>query len=339
MAEVSAHNRVDRLAQADLFRVLPHADLSQLTNSHIFVTGCTGFIGYWLLMTIACLNQQGSNIRVTGISRAPEQFYDRHPCFANVGWLKLTQADVRSFEFLNEPFDYVIHGATDTRPDKLSSAMTLLDAAINGTARVCQQAMQSSVKSMLVLSSGAAYENGHVPIQPGNVQSGQTYSLAKQAMEHVALAQPGDYHVKIARCFAFMGYLLPDHLAVAQFIRDAYEEKHIHIQGDGSPVRSYLYAADLAVWLLVILLKGRDRNAYDVGSNDARTIHEHAQLICQLLAPEKTVLSSKLSATTPSARQVYIPNISNATQELGLEVWTTLEMAIKCYAKMEVEHP
>lgn len=338
MAEDSAYNIRDRLAQADLFRVLPHADLSELTNSRVFLTGCTGFIGYWVLMAITCLNEQGSNIRVTAISREPEQFYERHPCFAEVDWLRLIQADVRSFEFFNEPFDYVIHGATDTRPDKLSSAINLLDAAINGTARVCQQAMLSSVKSMLVLSSGAAYENGHVPVQPGNVQSGQTYSLAKQAMEHVALAQSDGYQLKIARCFAFIGYLLPAHLAVAQFIRDAYEEKHIHIQGDGSPVRSYLYAADLAVWLLVILLKGRDRTAYDVGSNDARTIHDHAQLICQLLAPEKTVLSSNVSATTPSARQVYIPNTNNATQELGLDVWTDLEMAIKCYAKMEAEH-
>lgn len=330
-------SRVDEMVMADFQRLAAHVDLSQLHHSHIFVTGCTGFIGYWLLMAIRYLNQQGSEIRVTGISRDPKAFYQRHPGFAGIDWLKLRQADVSTFELREEQFDYIIHAATDTRPARISAANDMLAAAFHGTLRACQQAELASVKAMLLLSSGAVYENPQLVRESGALAGYNSYTLAKQIMEQVAIsqAQNAGYRLSIARCFAFIGFLLPEHLAISQFIRDARSADCIQIHGDGTPIRSYLYAADLALWLLTILAKGQHCHAYDVGSDDARPIEAHAKLVRDLLAPGKKLEKSLTQYASATARHRYIPDISRTGQELGLSVWTDLEAALKQQAKME----
>ena len=329
---------VDELVLADFERLAACVDLDQLSHRHIFMTGCTGFVGYWLLMAIYYLNQQGSEIRVTGISREPEAFYLRHPALAGLDWLKLHQADVTTFELQQDAFDYIIHAATDTRPIRLNAGNDMLGAAYQGTLRICRQAELSSVKAMLLVSSGAVYEKSQLPADAGKQAAGyNAYTLAKQIMEQVAIshAQQANYQLTIARCFAFIGYLLPEHLAISQFIRDARCFESIQIHGDGTPVRSYLYAADLAFWLLTILIKGQHCHAYDVGSDDARSIEEHAKLVRDLLAADKKLNKSVTDADAVGTRHQYIPDISRALEELGLDVWTDLETAVKQQAKME----
>lgn len=104
----------DNLAQQDLHLLLAKVDLSALNNCRLFVTGCTGFMGYWLLLAIDCLNQQGAEIEVTAVSRSSKRFFERYPIFSEAAWLTLIDSDISDLELVEQPFDYVIHGATDT---------------------------------------------------------------------------------------------------------------------------------------------------------------------------------------------------------------------------------
>lgn len=336
MTERAAHSAIETLVREDLNQLLSRIDLSALSDCKILASGCTGFIGYWLLMAIDCLNQGGANIRFTAISRDPAAFLQRHPVFADAKWLRFIETDISDYQPLKTDFDYCIHAATDTRPHKLADQKALLRTVVEGTRRIGEQARLSNVKAMLVVSSGAVYEQGVSPQQPGLLP--QDYSQAKWLMEQLAAvyASEGGYRLNIARCFAFVGYLLPPHLAIAQFIDAALYEEHITLSGDGMPVRSYLYAADMAIWLLAALLKGEEGVAYDVGSDDARSLEEHATLVCELLAPQKKL--SRKSNGKVGPRNVYVPDISKTTQELGVDVWTDLKTAIGRHAMMKKGH-
>jgi dTDP-glucose 4,6-dehydratase len=321
------------LAQQDLHLLLANVDLSALNNCRLFVTGCTGFIGYWLLLAIDCLNQQGAEIKVTAVSRSSKRFFARYPIFSKAAWLTLIDSDISALEVVEQPFDYLIHGATDTRPEQLSDAKGIVEAAQEGTKRVCEQARHSAVKAMLLISSGAAAETvGSVSTLSPN----EGYILAKQQMEDIAAtaAKEMGFELKIARCFAFIGLHLPPHLAISQFIEDGLNGQDIVVNGNGRAIRSYLYAADLAVWLLRLLLQGKNFYPYQVGSGRAMDIKGHAELVMASLCPDKSVKVLNPTSGDDGPRQSYVPDIRQTCQDLDVDVWTDEESAIRQTARM-----
>ena len=85
------------------------------------------------------------------------------------------------------------------------------------------------------------------------------------------------------------------------------------VKGDGTTVRSYLYADDLAEWLLTILIKGKTGEAYNVGSNEAITIADLAHLVssCFKTKPE-VIIKGKPSGEI----DMYVPDVKKAKNEL-----------------------
>jgi dTDP-glucose 4,6-dehydratase len=327
-----------RIALSDFEAIFSHIDLSALEGSRIFATGCTGFMGYWLLLAIESLNQRGANITLVALSRDPALFFFKHPMFKSFDWLTVVKGDVLDFTYEKQPFDFIIHGATDTRPECLTQTLQLLDTMQSGTYRVCEQAQRSSVRAMLLISSGAVYQRTFNIDKPGSLPAVDGYGLAKQLMEQIVVEQSKQlgFEVKIARCFAFIGYMLPQHLAAADLINACLTREKIILNSDGSAVRSYLYAADMAVWLLKILVSGKDGYAYDVGSDKADTILNHAKYFRDKLAPNKEVV---INTTPPSEqRKCYVPNIKLTKQHVQVDVWTPLIEAVNKTVQMQFLH-
>jgi dTDP-glucose 4,6-dehydratase len=116
--------------------------------------------------------------------------------------------------------------------------------------------------------------------------------------------------------------------AMGNFIRDASQGETIRVSGDGTPFRSYLYAADLAIWLWTILFKGQPCHPYNVGSDRSISIAELADLVRQLVSPGiEITIAQHADLTHPPQR--YVPSVERARVELSLESWVSLEQAIE----------
>ena len=100
------------------------------------------------------------------------------------------------------------------------------------------------------------------------------------------------------------------------------------IHGDGTPLRSYMFADDLVFWLLKILKDGQDGQAYNVGSDMSLTILELAQQIKYLLNSSSEIQIMNEKHDTGRAGNVYIPDIRRAKEELGLGLMTSLDDSI-----------
>ena len=102
----------------------------------------------------------------------------------------------------------------------------------------------------------------------------------------------------------------------------------IKVNGDGTPYRSYLYAADLAIWLWTILVKGASNRPYNVGSRNALSIAEVAETVSRALPGQVPVEIARPAVPgQPAAR--YVPDTTRAESELGLRECVPLEEAIR----------
>jgi nucleoside-diphosphate-sugar epimerase len=120
---------------------------------------------------------------------------------------------------------------------------------------------------------------------------------------------------------------LDANFAVGNFIRDALAGGPIEIGGDGTPYRSYLYAADLAIWLWTLLLRGERGAAYNVGSAEEVTIRELARRVVEVAAPGAEIRIAR-EAVPGAPAERYVPSTERAAG-LGLRPWVSLEEGIR----------
>jgi dTDP-glucose 4,6-dehydratase len=334
----------------DLDHILDHTShlWDEMRGEHLFITGGTGFFGCWLLESFLWANDNlNLNGRVTVLTRSPDLFFDKVPHLAGHKAVTVLHGDIRSFQFPTGSFGHVIHAATGASAKlNIENPLLMLDTIIEGTRYTLDFAQHCNAKKFLLTSSGAVY--GKQPVDmtrvpedylgaPDPLDPRSAYGQGKRIAEHLCtICSDSSFETKIARCFAFVGPYLPldIHFAIGNFIRDALKGGPIIIKGDGTSKRSYLYAADLAIWLWTILFTGKSLRPYNVGSEESHSIAEVAYCVADHFSPKITVeIRGKANAEKPV--EYYVPNVGRAKQELGLKSVVSLEDSISRTVQFE----
>lgn len=296
----------------------------------------------WLLESLAAASRLlALRIDIVVLAREPERFGRAAPHLAANPMFSLVRGDVRALPKIGGAFDGVVHAATPASAElNRDEPLLMLDTIVDGGRAVLEFARAFGEIPILFTSSGAVY--GPQPRElaafredytgaPDPLSPRNAYHEGKRVGEFQCAVYTERYGVraKIARLFAFVGPYLPidRHLAIGNFIRDAMRGEEIVVDGDGTTVRSYLYAADMTAWLWAIYVRGGPGRAYNVGSERAVTIADLAQTVADRLVPTpKVSVRGKPRANVAPDR--YLPDTSRIRSELGARETVTLEEGI-----------
>jgi len=314
---------MDKIIEQDCLEYIKKIDFTPVHDKTVLITGANGLIGTYLIYMLHLANVvEGAGINIVAISK-------NSPCevlrdiFANNYEFHSLDLNKMVYNDLHQKADYIIHGATYAQPGKfLRNYLDTIHLNTATTENLLQKAKKDGAK-FLFLSSSEVYgepDEENIPTtedyrglcSPVNIRS--IYSESKRMGETLCFAYKNFEGVdaKVARVAMTYGpgVRLNDERVLAQFLKQALNEKEIVMIDNGSKVRTFCYIADCVLMLLNILLYGTDF-VYNVGSKDSISIRGLAEEICSLTGSTLAVEESQ---------QLPEQNIKGSPERVELDI-------------------
>lgn len=261
----------------------------QMAGMRILLTGGAGFLGHYFVQSVLHWNKvagaDADPIRLVvfdNFSRGMPAWLTRHT--GNPA-LTLVRHDIRnSLPADTGHFDYIIHAASIASPTYYRrDPIGTMDANVYGLralleyARIEQEA-DRFISGFLFFSSSEIYGDP----SPENIPTPETYrglvsctgpracyDEAKRYGETLCVnfAQQYKLPVKSARPFNNYGpgLKITDRRVIPDFAKDILAGRDIVMLSDGTPKRTFCYAADAVSGYFKVLVKGHPGEAYNIG--------------------------------------------------------------------------
>jgi len=326
----------------DLARVVTKINLSKLNNSCLLITGASGFMGVWLTELLCYLiKEQDLNIKLYLLANDFTYARGEAPhLYEQNESIEIITDDVRTLHELPSEVEWVIHAAAspDLRVHN-SQPIYASQTIAQGTLSLLECVTRlPNLKGFLNISSGYVYgyhstkelitEKNFDGFDPGVFST--AYVEAKRYAESLCTIYRNQFRLPIlnVRPFSFVGpYQSVDApWAVNNFINDVVNNQPIRVQGDGTAVRSYMYGADMAWWLLNILLRGESGRSYNLGSPIAISLAKLAEKIKHLSGDRVEVNYSR--ALLKSKPSIFVPSVELAQSDVGLRMQFDIDSAL-----------
>lgn len=267
----------------DIKLTLNANDFSGLKHQSILVTGATGLIGSAVVDELIWLNEKKDyKIRILAASRSPESIRERFVPYSCKDYFQPIQYDALEPFCLEESVDYIVCAASNAHPAAIGKepVETML-ANLIGVHNLLEYAVTKDCRRLLYVSSSEVYgqKNDNQPYKEEDygyvnlLNPRSCYPNSKRAAETLCVAYQAEYGVNsvIVRPGHIYGptQTVNDSRASAQFLMAAAEGKDIVMKSPGLQIRSYCHCLDCASALLIILLKGKKGEAYNISNPDS----------------------------------------------------------------------
>lgn len=293
------------------------------------ILGGAGFIGSHLAQALLA---QGHEVRI--FDRPNLIRPDNLCCDERIQWLEGDFLNLEDFAPAVTGVDIVFHLVSATLP-KSSNENPLYDIETNlvGTLRLLELAKKNAVKRIIFTSSGGTVYG--IPQQLPIPESHPTdplvsYGISKLAIEkylHLYHELHGiDYCVlRIANPYGERQRVSAAQGAVAVFLNRALHQQPIHIWGDGSVTRDYIYISDVVDALIAAIDYHGKQRVLNIGSG-------HGLSLNAILDAIESLLGRTIARSYEPARAFDVPtnvlDISLAKEELGWHPQTTFQAGL-----------
>lgn len=268
-------------------------------NAKVLVTGATGVVGGSVVETLLSFAESSdSPLIVYALVRDAEAARARFQMCEGFRHCRFVEGDVRESLCVDDDIDYVVHAASMT--DSLSfieRPVDVIDTSLGGTKNVLEYARKSGVKGVVFLSTMEVYgasqeedlltEKSRRPFDFFALRS--CYPESKRMSENMCRAYWSQYGVpvviaRLAQTFG-PGVGLSDGRVFSYFAKCALDGSDIVLKTDGKSKRCYVYTLDAVSALLILLVRGRRGEAYNVANEQTYcSILEMANMVAKEIA-------------------------------------------------------
>ena len=118
---------------------------------------------------------------------------------------------------------------------------------------------------------------------------------------------------------------LDSNYVIGNFVNNVINNAPLLIKNSGKVYRSFLYGADMSLWLWRVLADGNN-TVYNVGSDQPITTIDLANIISEIGYGEKRVV---IEYDIIPNNESYIPNIDKIIDDLSVEIRYDLYQSVK----------
>lgn len=268
----------------DLKTVVEKDYFCKNTRKSFLITGGSGFIAYYMVLALLCLNdEKNCGNHITILVRNEEKAKKKYGALLERDDFGLLVQDVcKPMHDIDMVFDYIIHAASAASAQQFDAdPIGVFNSNVIGTEHLIDFIRRSPCKSMVYVSSFTVYGNGtgelkEIPETYCGADDWSTnrscYSLGKRSAEFLCMAAYRKYQcpIRIVRPGFVYGASTPDDSRVyAQIIRNVAENQPITLQSAGLLFRSMVYVTDVVRGVFHVLFCGKDGEAYNVANEFA----------------------------------------------------------------------
>lgn len=304
----SPPRRLSGVVRQDLDDICRRAEpaLRKLAGRTVLVAGAAGFVPSYMVDAIAAANHSllDEPCRVVGVDNFATGMPQRLAHLEGDPHVALFHQDLAQGCVLEEPLDYVVHGASIASPTWYRRyPLETIDVNVHGTRHLLDLAVAHGVRGFVYLSSSEVYGDpppeqiptaegfwGHVSCTGPRA----CYDESKRLAETLCTTYQRQHGLRVVLARPFNVYgprlRLDDGRVIPDFLGDAIAGRPITLYSDGRATRSFCYLTDAVTALLLLLTEERASGPYNVGNDEERAIAEVAETVARMEGPTAGVV-------------------------------------------------
>ena len=271
--------------------------LGELDNKTVMITGATGLICSAIVDILIRYNETRKNkIKIVVAGRSLDKVIERFAHFVQKDYFSFIPYDAsRTDNCFDFHSDYIIHGASNATPNMIiKEPVETMLSNFSGIKNLLDYALSTDCHRVMYVSSSEVYgmKNSNRPYLESEygaidlLNPRNSYSIGKSAAETLCVSYSEEYGLEsvIVRPGHIYGPTATpqDNRVSSAWAYSAAQGNDIVMKSDGAQIRSYCHCLDCASAILTVLLRGENKQAYNISNrNSIISIKQLGEMIAQ----------------------------------------------------------